>query len=73
MCIDRLSPLGIADWYFAETKNYDVFAQKYPMNLELIKQGDNAGCVGETCPSGQVPQCDATGHFVGCVPEGMHI
>ena len=27
-----LTGKALYDWYVAETKNYDVFAQKYPMN-----------------------------------------
>lgn len=31
---------ALDDWYLAAIKNYDAFAKKYPMNGELLKQGD---------------------------------
>ncbi len=44
-----LTGKALYDWYFAETKNYDVFAQKYPMNGELAKQGDKVESMSDWC------------------------
>ena len=44
-----LTGKALYDWYLAETKNYDVFAQKYPMNGELKKQADKVEAMNVWC------------------------
>ncbi len=38
---ESLTRKALDDWYKMDEKNYDVFAQKYPMNGELEKQSQN--------------------------------
>jgi len=38
-------------WYLSDKKEYDVFAAKYPMNGELIKQGDKIEAMDNWCKS----------------------
>jgi uncharacterized membrane protein len=35
---EALSKRALDDWYLAENKDYEIFAEKYPMNGELNKQ-----------------------------------
>jgi len=44
-----LTERALDDWYLAEIKDYDAFAQKYPMNGELKKQGDKITAMNEWC------------------------
>ncbi|HTK21040.1 MAG TPA: vitamin K epoxide reductase family protein [Mucilaginibacter sp.] len=54
LAIDQKQEVGLTeraldDWYLAEKKDYSVFAQKYPMNDELKKQGDKIVAMNEWC------------------------
>ena len=40
---------ALDDWYLAETKDYKRFAAKYPMNGELLKQGDKIEAMDTWC------------------------
>jgi uncharacterized membrane protein len=40
---------ALDDWYLADTKDYDSFAAKYPMNGELKQQGDKVEAMREWC------------------------
>jgi uncharacterized membrane protein len=40
---------ALDDWYLAKEKNYDVFANKYPMNGELDKQTDKINQMKDWC------------------------
>ena len=40
---------ALDDWYFAEKKDYELFAAKYPMNGELAKQGDKIEAMDKWC------------------------
>jgi uncharacterized membrane protein len=40
---------SLDDWYLAEAKDYDQFATKYPMNGELLKQGDKIAAMENWC------------------------
>ncbi len=40
---------ALDDWYFADKKDYDVFAAKYPMNGELQKQNDKVEAMRKWC------------------------
>ncbi len=44
---NRYYPLD--DWYLAETKDYKRFAAKYPMNGELLKQGNKIEAMDKWC------------------------
>jgi len=40
---------ALDDWYLSEKKDYDSFAKKYPMNGELLLQGDKIEAMGKWC------------------------
>jgi len=40
---------ALDDWYSAETKDYERFAAKYPMNGELLNQGDKIEAMDKWC------------------------
>jgi uncharacterized membrane protein len=40
---------ALDDWYLAKEKNYDVFANKYPINRELDKQTDKINQMKDWC------------------------
>jgi uncharacterized membrane protein len=40
---------ALDDWYLADTKDYDVFAAKYPMNGELKKQDEKVDSMKSWC------------------------
>lgn len=40
---------ALDDLYLSDKKDYDVFAQKYPMNGELIKQGNRIEAMDAWC------------------------
>ena len=40
---------SLDDWYLPETKNYDLFAEKYPMNGELLQQGNKIEAMNKWC------------------------
>lgn len=40
---------ALDDWYLAETKDYGRFSVKYPMNGELLKQGDKIEAMEKWC------------------------
>ena len=40
---------SLDDWYLPETKNYELFAAKYPMNGELLKQGNKIAAMDKWC------------------------
>ncbi|MEJ7678508.1 MAG: thioredoxin domain-containing protein [Segetibacter sp.] len=37
---EKITMKALDDWYLADKKDYELFAAKYPMNGELLKQGD---------------------------------
>ena len=40
---------ALDDWYLAEKKDYESFANKYPMNGELAKQKDKLKAMNDWC------------------------
>ena len=40
---------SLDDWYLPDKKDYDLFASKYPMNDELLQQGDKIEAMGKWC------------------------
>ena len=40
---------ALDDWYLSDKKDYEVFASKYPMNGELLKQGDKIEAMSKWC------------------------
>jgi uncharacterized membrane protein len=46
---ENLTKTALDDWYLAKEKNYDVFANKYPMNGELDKQTDKINQMKDWC------------------------
>lgn len=45
----KLTKQALDDWYLAEKKDYAVFANKYPLNGELAKQGANLEAMSSWC------------------------
>ena len=45
---------ALDDWYLSEKKDYDLFASKYPMNGELLRQGDKIEAMSEWCKAMKV-------------------
>ena len=37
------------DWYLPEKKDYELFAAKYPMNGELLQQGNKIEAMDKWC------------------------
>ena len=46
---EHITHKALDDWYLAKEKNYDVFANKYPMNAELDKQTDKINQMKDWC------------------------
>ncbi|MDP3394315.1 vitamin K epoxide reductase family protein [Sediminibacterium sp.] len=46
---ENLTKTALDDWYLAKEKNYDVFANKYPMYEELEKQTDKINQMKDWC------------------------
>jgi thiol-disulfide isomerase/thioredoxin len=46
---EKIIKQSLDDWYLSETKDYDLFAAKYPMNGELLKQGDKIEAMDNWC------------------------
>lgn len=46
---ERLIKMALDDWYLAEKKDYNVFAQKYPLNGELKQQDDKITAMDKWC------------------------
>ncbi|MFD0763264.1 vitamin K epoxide reductase family protein [Mucilaginibacter lutimaris] len=40
---------ALDQWYLPEKKDYKIFADKYPMNGELLKQGNKLDAMGDWC------------------------
>ena len=40
---------SLDDWYLPDKKNYDLFAAKYPMNGELLQQGNKLEAMEKWC------------------------
>ena len=45
---------SLDDWYLTETKDYELFAAKYPMNGELLKQGDKIEAMDKWCKAMEI-------------------
>ncbi len=45
---------SLDDWYLADTKDYDQFAAKYPMNGELVKQADKIDAMEKWCKATEI-------------------
>jgi uncharacterized membrane protein len=45
---------SLNDWYFAETKDYETFAAKYPMNGELLKQEGKIEAMEKWCKAAEI-------------------
>jgi hypothetical protein len=46
---EKMVKQSLDDWYLAEAKDYEVFAAKYPMNGELVKQADKIDAMEKWC------------------------
>lgn len=44
-----LTKQALDDWYLAPKKDYEAFANKYPLNGELLKQGEKLNVMSEWC------------------------
>lgn len=51
---EAITKKALDDWYLAEKKDYDLFASKYPMNGELLKQGDKMKAMSKWCKQMEV-------------------
>ena len=54
MAIDEKGDSGLTrqaldDWYLAPQKDYTVFAKKYPLNKELLRQGSKLTMMSDWC------------------------
>lgn len=49
-----LTQQALDDWYLAEKKDYDTFAQKYPLNGELKKQGNKIEAMRDWCDKTEI-------------------
>lgn len=45
----ELTKQSLDDWYLADTKDYEIFAEKYPMNGELMKQSSKIEAMDKWC------------------------
>ena len=59
LAIDQKQEAGLTeraldDWYHADTKDYDAFAKKYPMNGELKMQGDKIEAMSDWCDKTEI-------------------
>jgi uncharacterized membrane protein/thiol-disulfide isomerase/thioredoxin len=50
----KLTEQALGDWYLAENKDYDVFAQKYPLNGELKNQDKKIDAMREWCKKTEI-------------------
>jgi protein-disulfide isomerase/uncharacterized membrane protein len=46
---EKMIKQSLDDWYLADIKDYEKFAAKYPMNGELLKQGDKIAAMEKWC------------------------
>lgn len=46
---EKIIKQSLDDWYLSETKDYELFAAKYPMNGELQKQGNKIEAMTKWC------------------------
>lgn len=46
---EKIIKQSLDDWYLAEAKDYELFAAKYPMNGELLKQGNKIEAMDNWC------------------------
>jgi thiol-disulfide isomerase/thioredoxin len=46
---EKMIKQSLDDWYLADTKDYDQFAAKYPMNGELLNQSDKIAAMEKWC------------------------
>ena len=51
---EQLTKQALDDWYLADKKDYDVFAQKYPMNGELEKQENKIANMEKWCKEADI-------------------
>jgi protein-disulfide isomerase len=45
---------ALDDWYLPEVKDYAAFAEKYPLNGELTKQGETIKAMEAWCEEEQI-------------------
>ncbi|MBI2729873.1 MAG: thioredoxin domain-containing protein [Sphingobacteriales bacterium] len=45
---------GLNDWYSMKEKNYELFASKYPLNGQLIKQNNKVKAMAEWCKDKEI-------------------
>lgn len=46
---EKITKLALDDWYLSAVKNYSLFADKYPLNGELEKQGPKLEAMFSWC------------------------
>ncbi|MGH2644849.1 MAG: vitamin K epoxide reductase family protein, partial [Chitinophagaceae bacterium] len=49
-----LTRQALDDWYLAPKKDYEVFANKYPLNGELLEQGDKLKAMSKWCEKTEI-------------------
>tara|TARA_R110002073_G_scaffold72537_1_gene177065 strand:+ start:24143 stop:25732 length:1590 start_codon:yes stop_codon:yes gene_type:complete len=52
----KLTQKALDDWYNSEKKDYNLFANKYPVNGELEKQNDKINRMREWCDAEKITQ-----------------
>jgi uncharacterized membrane protein len=50
----ELTEQALGDWYLAETRDYEIFAKKYPMNGELKKQDEKVEAMKDWCSKTEI-------------------
>ena len=51
---EKIIKQSLDDWYLTEKKDYELFAAKYPMNGELLKQGDKIEAMDKWCKAMEI-------------------
>lgn len=51
---EKIIKQSLDDWYLPEKKDYDLFATKYQMNGELLKQGDKIEAMDKWCKTMEI-------------------
>ncbi len=53
-CDEKVLKQSLIDWYLAEKKDYNEFAAKYPLNGELLQQGDKIEAMVTWCKAMEI-------------------
>ena len=51
---ETITKKALDDWYLANIKDYELFAAKYPLNGELLKQDDKIEAMQKWCKTMEI-------------------